>query len=481
MVNGLAVLGWGVGGIEAEAAMLGQPISMLIPEVIGFRLTGKLREGVTATDLVLTVTQMLRKKGVVGKFVEFYGPGLDHLALEDRATIGNMAPEYGATCGFFPIDAETLRYLAHTGRDDGAGRAGRGLCQGAGHVPRRRRRPIRCSPTRSRSTSTRSCPRSPARSARRTGVLLSEAKQKFLAALDSRVQEGRTATACRVSVKGEPLRRRPRRRGDRGDHLLHQHLEPLACMIGAGLLARNAVERGLKTKPWVKTSLAPGSQVVGDYLASAGLQGDLDALGFNLVGFGCTTCIGNSGPLPDADLRRRSTRATWSPPRCSPATATSRAASIPDVRANYLASPPLVVAYALAGSMQVDLTTEPLGIDRTASRSILKDIWPTSKEIAEFVRANITSDLFRTRYADVFKGDEHWKKIPVEGGLTYRLDRRLDLCAEPALFRGHAARAGAGHRHRRRARPRPLPRFDHHRPHLAGRLDQAPTARPAPT
>jgi aconitate hydratase len=426
------VLGWGVGGIEAEAAMLGQPISMLIPEVIGFRLTGKLREGVTATDLVLTVTEMLRKKGVVGKFVEFYGPGLDHMALEDRATIGNMAPEYGATCGIFPVDAETLRYLAHTGRDKERVALVEAYARAQGLFRDQSTPEPEFTDTLSLDMDTvapsLAGPKRP-----QDRVLLSEAKQKFIAALDTEFKKG-NGDSLRVSVKGEPFD------VGHGDVVIAAitsctNTSNPYVMIGAGLLARNAVERGLKTKPWVKTSLAPGSQVVGEYLARSGLQGDLDTLGFNLVGFGCTTCIGNSGPLP-APISAAIEEGDLVAAAVLSGNRNFEGRINPDVRANYLASPPLVVAYALAGSMQVDLVTEPLGLDRDGHPVFLKDIWPSSKEIAEFVRANITSDLFRTKYADVFTGDEHWKTIPVEGGLTFAWTIGSTYVQNPPYFEG---------------------------------------------
>jgi aconitate hydratase len=436
MVNGLAVLGWGVGGIEAEAAMLGQPISMLIPDVIGFRVSGRLREGVTATDLVLTVTEMLRKKGVVGKFVEFYGPGLDHMALEDRATIGNMAPEYGATCGFFPVDAETLRYLADTGRDpervalvEAYARA-QGLFRDASTPD-----PVFTDTLALDLGTVEPSIAGPKRPQDR--VLLAEAKTGFLAALQTEFKKT-DGLDKRVKVKGTDYD------VGHGDVVIAAitsctNTSNPYVMIGAGLLARNAVARGLKSKPWVKTSVAPGSQVVGEYLARSGLQADLDALGFNLVGFGCTTCIGNSGPLPE-------------PISAAIAEGDLVAAAVlsgnrnfegrinPDVRANYLASPPLVVAYALAGSLTVDLATEPLGTGSDGAPVYLKDIWPSSKEIADFVRKNITRDLFRSKYADVFTGDEHWRKIRVEGGQTYRWTPGSTYVQNPPYFEGMRSR-----------------------------------------
>jgi aconitate hydratase len=432
MVNGLAVLGWGVGGIEAEAAMLGQPISMLIPEVVGFRLTGKLAEGVTATDLVLTVTEMLRKKGVVGKFVEFFGTGLDHMALEDRATIGNMAPEYGATCGFFPVDGETLRYLRETGRESDrialveAYWKAQGMYREANAAD-----PVFTSTLELDLANVEPSMAGPKRPQDR--VLLKEAKSRFLTSLTSEFKK-----------PGEADKETPVAGVDytigHGDVVIAAitsctNTSNPYVMIGAGLLARKAVEKGLKPKPWVKTSLAPGSQVVAEYLARSGLQTDLDAVGFNLVGFGCTTCIGNSGPLPE-------------PISDAIADGDIVAAAVlsgnrnfegrvnPDVRANYLASPPLVVAYALAGSLQLDLATEPLGEDKDGNPVYLRDIWPSSKEVAEFVRSNINRELFQSKYADVFKGDERWQKIKVDGGMTYKWNPGSTYVQNPPYFEG---------------------------------------------
>ncbi|WP_090874594.1 aconitate hydratase AcnA [Bauldia litoralis] len=432
MVNGVSVLGWGVGGIEAEAVMLGQPISMLIPQVVGFRLTGKLREGITATDLVLTVTEMLRKKGVVGKFVEFYGPGLDHMVLEDRATIGNMAPEYGATCAIFPIDDETLRYLTHTGRDPErialveAYAKAQGMFRDAGAAE-----PV-FSDTLSLDLDTVlpsiAGPKRP-----QDRVLLSEAKQKFASALETEFKKG-NGNDLRVPVKGEDYD------VGHGDVVIAAitsctNTSNPYVMIGAGLLARNAAAKGLKVKPWVKTSLAPGSQVVGEYLNRSGLQPELDKLGFNLIGFGCTTCIGNSGPLP-APVSEAIAEGDLVAASVLSGNRNFEGRINPDVRANYLASPPLVVAYALAGSMKVDLATEPLGTGSDGQPVYLKDVWPSTTEIAEFVRANITSDLFRTKYADVFTGDEHWQTIEVEGGQTYAWTMGSTYVQNPPYFEG---------------------------------------------
>ncbi|ESR25961.1 aconitate hydratase AcnA [Lutibaculum baratangense] len=432
MVNGAAVLGWGVGGIEAEAAMLGQPISMLIPEVIGFRLEGSLKEGVTATDLVLTVTQMLRKRGVVGKFVEFYGDGLDHLPLEDRATIGNMAPEYGATCGFFPIDAETLRYLRETGRSDErvalveAYAKAQGMFRSTGDA-----HPTYTDTLELDLGEVEPSVAGPKRPQDR--VLLAQAKQEFAKAMDTEFKRADQA-GKRVKVEGTDYEI------GHGDVVIAAitsctNTSNPNVMIAAGLLARKANEKGLKVKPWVKTSLAPGSQVVAGYLEKADLQKDLDALGFNLVGFGCTTCIGNSGPLPEAVSKAVNEGDLVA---CSVLSGNRNFEGRvnPDVRANYLASPPLVVAYALAGSLNVDLTTEPLGEDRDGNPVYLKDVWPSSTEVQEFVRANITRELFASKYADVFKGDEHWRETQVEGGMTYAWDGNSTYVQNPPYFVG---------------------------------------------
>jgi aconitate hydratase len=432
MVNGLSVLGWGVGGIEAEAAMLGQPISMLLPEVVGFRLEGSLREGITATDLVLTVTQMLRKHGVVGKFVEFYGPGLDQLALEDRATIGNMSPEYGATCGIFPIDRETIRYLTQTGRADDrvalveAYAKAQGMWREADTPD-----PVFTSTLSLDLATVEPSMAGPKRPQDR--VLLSGAKDGFLKSLEGEFGKP-GAAGNRFPVEGQNFDL------GHGDVVIAAitsctNTSNPSVMIGAGLLARNAHARGLKPKPWVKTSLAPGSQVVGEYLDKSGLQEDLDAVGFNLVGYGCTTCIGNSGPLPEPIADAIDTHDVVAAAVLS-GNRNFEGRVNPYVRANYLASPPLVVAYAFAGTMQKDLTKEPLGTDQNGQPVHLKDIWPSSKEIAEFIRNNISKDLFRRRYADVFKGDANWQTIKVEGGLNYGWDNQSTYVQNPPYFEG---------------------------------------------
>ena len=431
MVNGLSVLGWGVGGIEAEAAMLGQPVSMLIPEVIGFKMTGKLPEGATATDLVLTVTQMLRQKGVVGKFVEFYGPGLDHLSLEDQATIANMAPEYGATCGFFPIDEETIRYLKATGRADDrialveAYAKEQGMWREAGTPD-----PVFTDTLELDLAAVVPSLAGPKRPQDR--VELSKAPQEFAVALDKEYGKG-GETDKRVAVNGESFDI------GHGDVTIAAitsctNTSNPSVLIAAGLVAKNARERGLTVKPWVKTSLAPGSQVVTDYLDKAGLSDDLDALGFNLVGYGCTTCIGNSGPLPPA-ISEAVNANDLAVASVLSGNRNFEGRVSPDVRANYLASPPLVVAYAIAGSMNINLTTDPLGQDKDGNDVFLKDIWPSNHEIAEVVRAHVTPEMFASRYADVFKGDEQWQKIDVSDEETYQWPPSTYV-ANPPYFEG---------------------------------------------
>src|SRR5215207_8509700 len=432
MVNGLGVLGWGVGGIEAEAAMLGQPISMLIPEVIGFKLTGKLREGVTATDLVLTVTQMLRKKSVVGKFVEFYGPGLDDMTVADRATIGNMAPEYGATCGYFPIDQKTIDYLAITGRTAErvalveAYAKAQGLWRTA-ETPD----PIFTDTLQLDLDNVQPSLAGPKRPQDR--VTLDTAKAEFTGAMDKEFRKP-GALGDRVKVEGSNFDL------GHGDVVIAAitsctNTSNPSVMIGAGLLARNAVAKGLKTKPWVKTSLAPGSQVVAEYLEKAGLQDDLDKLGFNIVGFGCTTCIGNSGPLPEKVSKAVNNNDLVV---CSVLSGNRNFEGRvnPDVRANYLASPPLVVAYALAGSMLVDIVNEPLGTGSDGKPVYLRDIWPSSAEIQDLIDRTVTSELFKTRYADVFTGDDRWRGVGVTGGLTFEWDSNSTYVQNPPYFAG---------------------------------------------
>lgn len=427
MVNGLSVLGWGVGGIEAEAVMLGQPLSMLIPEVIGFELKGTLREGMTATDLVLTITQLLRAKGVVGKFVEFYGDGLDQLSLADRATIANMAPEYGATCGFFPIDAETIAYLRLTSRDQGrialveAYAKEQGLWRTQGQSA-----PI-FSDTLSLDMGTvEACLAGPKRPQDR--VLLSAVAESYKTTILA--QESSPSTV--MPVDKDTL--------THGDVVIAAitsctNTSNPSVMLGAGLLARKALSRGLKVKPWVKTSLAPGSQVVTDYLAAADVQKDLDALGFHLVGYGCTTCIGNSGPLPDS-IAQAITAGDLNVCAVLSGNRNFEGRVNPHVKSNYLASPMLVVAYAIAGSITVDLTRDPLGIDGEGKPVYLKDIWPTTKEIEATVREILTPEMFASRYRDAFKGDEAWQAIQIPHTQTYAWESQSTYVKLPPYFGG---------------------------------------------
>jgi aconitate hydratase len=430
MVNGLAVLGWGVGGIEAEAAMLGQAQSMLIPQVVGFKLTGKLTEGVTATDLVLTVTQMLRAKGVVNKFVEFYGPGLDAMTLADRATIANMAPEYGATCGFFPIDKETLNYLTISGRDEDrialveAYAKAQGLYREAGSAD-----PVFTDTLALDLTTVVPCMAGPKRPEGR--IPLTGIKAGFATALDAEYKKPGELDK-RVKVANKPFDL------GHGDVVIAAitsctNTSNPSVLIAAGLLARNAVAKGLKVQPWVKTSLAPGSQVVAAYLDKSGLQTSLDALGFNVVGFGCTTCIGNSGPI-QADISKSINDNGLITASVLSGNRNFEGRVSPDAQANYLASPPLVVAYALAGSVQRDLTTQPLGMGSDGKPVMLKDIWPSSAEIQKFIADNITRALFKERYKDVFKGDANWQAIKTSTGLTYGWDNTSTYVQNPPYF-----------------------------------------------
>ncbi|HET6183861.1 MAG TPA: aconitate hydratase AcnA [Acetobacteraceae bacterium] len=433
MVNGLGILGWGVGGIEAEAAMLGQPIAMLIPDVIGFRLTGKLPEGATATDLVLTVTQMLRRKGVVGKFVEFFGPGLDDLALADRATIGNMAPEYGATCGFFPVDRVALDYLRLTGRDPHrialveAYTKAQGLFRETGQPD-----PVFTDTLELDLSTVVPSLAGPKRPQDR--VDLKNAASAFKAELTKGlgVPANEVGTSVKVQGKNYEL--------THGDVVIAAitsctNTSNPSVLVAAGLVARKARAKGLKPKPWVKTSLAPGSQVVTEYLEKAGLQQDLDALGFNLVGYGCTTCIGNSGPLDEAiadaiEDHKLVAVAVLSGNR------NFEGRVHPNVRANYLASPPLVVAYALLGKMTEDITTAPLGTGSDGKPVYLKDVWPSNAEIAATIKAAVSRDQFVKRYAEVFKGPKQWQAIAVAGGGTYRWNDGSTYVKNPPYFEG---------------------------------------------
>jgi aconitate hydratase len=459
MVNGMAVLGWGVGGIEAEAAMLGQPISMLIPEVVGFRLTGALKEGVTATDLVLTVTQMLRKKGVVNKFVEFYGSGLDTLPLADRATIANMAPEYGATCGFFPIDDETLRYLRTSGREEDrialveAYAKENGFWRGPNYAP------VYTDTLELDMSTVEPSLAGPKRPQDR--VPLSKAAPEFLKVVADHRGFDLSGAAANMAAEGAPAVPAPTI-----DHMAKSVKVPgedfsirdgsvviaaiTSCtntsnpyvMVAAGLVARKARALGLTRKPWVKTSLAPGSQVVSDYLEHANLQEDLDALGFNLVGYGCTTCIGNSGPLPEP-ISKAIAEADLVACSVLSGNRNFEGRVNPDVRANYLASPPLVVAYAIAGDMNLDITRDPIGTSKDGAAVYLRDIWPTQKEVADVVAQTVTREAFRRKYADVFKGDARWQGIHVEGGLTYAWPSTSTYVQNPPYFVGMGREKGA--------------------------------------
>jgi aconitate hydratase len=431
MINGLSVLGWGVGGIEAEAAMLGQPVSMLIPEVIGFRLDGKMAEGATATDLVLTVVQMLRQKGVVGKFVEFYGPGLSNLTLEDQATISNMAPEYGATCGFFPVDHDTVKYLSNTGRDADRVELVEAYAKAQGYWRPDQAEPIFTDTLELDLGAVVPSISGPKRPQDR--VLLSEGDIAFAEAMSK--EFGKASDAAEpIAVEGEDYT------VTHGDVFIAAitsctNTSNPSVLIAAGLVARKAHELGLTRKPWVKTSLAPGSQVVTDYLDKAGLTDDLNALGFNLVGYGCTTCIGNSGPL-DPPLAKAI--ADGDLVSCSVLSGNRNFEGRigPDIKANYLASPPLVVAYAIAGTLRKNLTKDPIGTDKNGNDVYLKDIWPTSHEIAEIMAKAVTPQMFAERYSDVFKGDEHWQGIEVSGGQTYSWPPASTYVQNPPYFEG---------------------------------------------
>ncbi len=427
MVNGLAVLGWGVGGIEAEAAMLGQPISMLIPEIIGFKLTGKMQEGITATDLVLTVTNILRSKGVVGKFVEFFGEGVSELSLADRATIANMAPEYGATCGFFATDEETLNYLRFTGRSEDevalveAYSKAQGLWRDATTPEAKFADTLTLDISTVRPTI--AGPKRP-----QDKVLLEDAKASCVAAITEKHESH--------PVKGESYSISP------GDVVIAAitsctNTSNPSVLMAAGLLARKARKLGLTSKPWVKTSLAPGSKVVIDYLKAAGLMEDLEATGFYLVGYGCTTCIGNSGPLKEPiakciDENDLTVAAVLSGNR------NFEGRVNPHVKANYLASPPLVVAYALAGTMLKDLTKDSLGEDSQGNAVYLKDIWPTNAEITECIRSFMTPEMYKTQYASVFDGDKEWQKLQIKDGLTYAWNNESTYVKHPPYFEGGA-------------------------------------------
>ncbi len=435
MVNGLAVLGWGVGGIEAEAAMLGQPISMLIPEVVGFKLTGQMSEGTTATDLVLKVVAMLREKGVVGKFVEFYGEGLDRLPLADRATIANMAPEYGATCGFFPIDDETLRYLRGTGRDETrvnlveSYAKENGFWRGADYAP------VYTDTLHldmSEVVPAISGPKRP-----QDLVALTEAKTAFRREMEETFKRPMDRE---IPVKGEDYTL------SSGDVVIASitsctNTSNPYVMIGAGLVARKAHALGLNRKPWVKTSLAPGSQVVSAYLEAAGLQDDLDAIGFNLVGYGCTTCIGNSGPL-QPEISQAIAEGDLVATSVLSGNRNFEGRISPDVRANYLASPPLVVAYALAGTMDIDIAKDPIAQTADGKDVYLKDLWPSTEEIAELVEKTVTREAFQEKYAAVFTGDDKWRSVKTSTGETYDWPPASTYVQNPPYFQGMSKTPG---------------------------------------
>ncbi len=429
MINGLGVLGWGVGGIEAEAAMLGQPVSMLIPEVVGFKLTGELAEGVTATDLVLTATQMLRAKGVVGRFVEYFGPGLASLSLADRATLANMAPEYGATCGFFGIDDKTLDYMRLTGRAESQIALVEAYAKEQGFwIDPAATDPIFTDTLELDMASVVPSLAGPKRP--QDKVALTHVDDVFNGDMGDLYKR----ETKRVAVDGKD-----HDIGD-GDVVIAAitsctNTSNPSVMVAAGLVAKKANERGLKPKPWVKTSLAPGSQVVTDYLEKAGLQDHLDAVGFNLVGYGCTTCIGNSGPLAEPISKAINGNDIVAASVIS-GNRNFEGRVSPDVRANFLASPPLVVAYALKGTVTEDFTTTPIGTGSDGNAVYLKDIWPSNSEVADAMNASISREMFESRYASVYKGDEHWQAINVEGSETYQWRSGSTYVANPPYFEG---------------------------------------------
>ncbi|MFF7242926.1 aconitate hydratase AcnA [Embleya sp. NPDC008237] len=452
MVNGLGVLGWGVGGIEAEAAMLGQPVSMLIPRVVGFKLSGKAQPGVTATDVVLTITDMLRKHGVVGKFVEFYGEGVGAVPLANRATIGNMSPEFGSTCAIFPIDAETITYLRLTGRDDKqlalveAYAKAQGLWHDPSHEPEYSEY---IELDLSTVVPSISGPKRP-----QDRVVLAEAKSRFRSALADYVTNGDESGKESFPASDAPTGSNGRVHnptkvvGDDGveyeiDHGAVVIASITSCtntsnpsvMLGAALLAKKAVEKGLTRKPWVKTTLAPGSKVVMDYYEKAGLIPYLDKVGFALVGYGCVTCIGNSGPLPE-EVSKAVNDADLAVVSVLSGNRNFEGRINPDVKMNYLASPPLVIAYALAGSMDIDITTEPLGLDPEGKPVYLADIWPSDEEIAEVVASSIDQDMFIDRYADVFAGDSRWQSLEIPTGATFEWDPQSTYVRKPPYFEG---------------------------------------------
>jgi len=434
MINGMGVLGWGVGGIEAEAAMLGQPVSMLIPEVIGFKLTGTLKEGTTATDLVLTVTQMLRKKGVVNKFVEFFGPGLDNLSLADRATIANMAPEYGATCGIFPIDAETINYLKLSGRDEKrialveAYAKAQGMWRDKDYAD-----PVFTDTLELDMSTVEPSLAGPKRPQDR--VTLSTASKSFADALPALNTANVPAEKTfKVTAGGKTFEMK------HGDVVIASitsctNTSNPSVMLAAGLVARKAAALGLTAKPWVKTSLAPGSKVVTEYLNKANLMPDLEKLGYNLVGYGCTTCIGNSGPLLDEiETAIKDNNLVVASVLSGNRNFEGRVHAL--VKANYLASPPLVVAYAIAGNMNIDITKDQIGTSKDGKPVYLKDIWPTNKEVADTVAKCVTREQFVSKYADVFSGDAAWQSIKTSAGKTYAWDKKSTYVANPPYFEG---------------------------------------------
>ena len=463
MINGIGVLGWGVGGIEAEAAMLGQPSSMLIPQVVGFKLTGKLPEGATATDLVLTVTQMLRQHGVVGKFVEFFGEGLQHLPLADRATIGNMAPEYGATCGIFPIDQESLSYLRLSGRSEEqiALVEAYAKAQGLWHTPDTPHasyssvleldmadvRPSLAGPKRPQD---RVLLQDVQRNYRENVALLTATRDRRTPEVADFISEGGTAAVgnealhkgvAHIEIDGKPVKLKDGAVVIAAITSCTNTSNP-AVMVAAGLLARNAAARGLDRQPWVKTSLGPGSRVVTDYLEKAGLLKELEKVGFYIVGYGCTTCIGNSGPLP-AEVSAGIAAGDLAVTSVLSGNRNFEGRVHPEVKMNYLASPPLVVAYALAGTTDIDLTTEPLGTGSDGQPVYLRDIWPSNKEVGDVIAATIGPEMFKQNYADVFKGDSRWNSIESPEGELYAWDDASTYIKNPPYFEGMTMEVGS--------------------------------------
>jgi aconitate hydratase len=449
MINGLGVLGWGVGGIEAEAAMLGQPVSMLIPEVVGFKLSGKLKEGITATDLVLTVTQMLRSKGVVGKFVEFYGDGLADLPLADRATIANMAPEYGATCGFFPVDEITLDYLRLSGRPDATVKLVEAYCKAQGLWREAGQEPIFTDTLALDMGTVEASLAGPKRPQDR--VALPNVAQAFSDFLSLQFKPASKEEGRLESEGGGGVAVGSAESVGEADYSLDGKTWRLkngavviaaitsctntsnpSVMMAAGLVAKKAVEKGLKSQPWVKTSLAPGSKVVTDYYKAAGLTPYLDQLGFDLVGYGCTTCIGNSGPLPDP-IEKAITQADLTVASVLSGNRNFEGRVHPLVKTNWLASPPLVVAYALAGTVRIDISSEPLGVGKDGQPVYLRDIWPSQKEIADAV-AQVSTSMFHKEYAEVFAGDEQWQAIEVPQAATYVWQDSSTYIQHPPFF-----------------------------------------------